>query len=199
MNIRKHVLRMVRISAICLLPIRLWAQSVPTSTQKLKLSAFIAATQTPTVLDNGENLDITSGMDLTLHIFHRLEVAGELRGSYPMQGNSVSSQQSYMSGPKIEYPVRNIRPYFDCFIGRGRITYLDDGYVFRAVRYIRSDSLIFSPGIGLDLYLNHRTAIKIDFQYQSWNTPAVASGRITPGTVTVGTVYRFDFNSRHPE
>jgi hypothetical protein len=186
-------------TAIFLLPLGSSAQSLPTATQTLKLSTFIATTRTSTGLDYGETLAITSGMDLTLLAYGRLDVAGELRGSYPVRRESVISQASYVVGPKLQYPIRNIRPYIDFFVGRGRITYLDGGYIFGDFKYIRSDSLVLSPGVGMDFHLNHRTALKVDFQYQSWEAPVVINGRITPWAQTVGATYNFDFNSRHPE
>jgi len=39
--------------------------------------------------------------------------------------------------------------------------------------------------------------LKADVQYQHWDTPVVASGVIHPVAVTLGVVYRFDFNPRH--
>jgi hypothetical protein len=185
--------------AIFILPVGSLAQSLPTATQALQLSTFIAAARTSTDLESGENLGITSGMDLMLLTLRRLDIAGELRGTYPVQRGSVSGQESFVSGPKIEYHIHNVRPYVDFMVGRGRITYLGGGYIFRNVKYIRSDSLVLSPGIGLDFYLSHRVALKVDFQYQSWDTPAAVSGRITPGVVLVGAAYHFDFNARHPD
>jgi hypothetical protein len=199
MSNRRYMLGRVMTAAIFILPLGSLAQSLPTATQALQLSTFIAATRTSTDLESGENLDITSGMDLMLLALRRLDIAGELRGSYPVQRGSADSQESFVSGPKIEYPLHNIRPYVDFMVGRGRITYLSGGYIFRNIKYIRSDSLVLSPGIGLDFYLSHRVALKVDFQYQSWNTPAAVSGRIAPGAAMVGATYHFDFNARHPE
>jgi hypothetical protein len=199
MSDTRSILKRATITAISLLPLSSLAQSLPTATQKLQLSTFLAATRTSTDFQSGENLDVTSGTDLTLLALRQIDAAVEVRGSFPVQRGSVSSQKSFLLGPKIEYPMRKFRPYIDFLVGRGRITYLNGGYIFGDVKYIRSDSLVLSPGMGLDLYLTHRTALKVDFQYQSWETPAVGSGRITPGSATVGATYNFDFNSRHLE
>lgn len=199
MSYGRHISKRVAIATIFLSPLGILAQSLPTATQTLQVSTFVAVTRTFTDLDSGENIDITSGIDFRLLAPRRLNIVGELRGSYPVQRGSVSSQESYVSGPKIEYPIRNIRPYVDFLVGRGRMTYLDGGYIFGNVKYIRSDSLVLSPGIGSDFYLSHRTALKVDFQYQSWNVPAVISGRIRPRTAAVGVTYNLDFNSRHSE
>jgi hypothetical protein len=199
MSNRRHMLRRIWTVVIFILPVVSLAQSLPTATQALQLSTFVAATRTSTDLESGENLDITSGMDLMLLPLRKLDIAGELRGSYPVQRGSTSSQESFVSGPKIEYPIYHLRPYVDFMIGRGRITYLSGGYILSNVKYVRSNSLVLSPGIGLDLCLSHRVALKVDFQYQSWETPAAISGRIAPGAATVGATYHFDFNARHPK
>jgi hypothetical protein len=172
---------------------------MPTATQDLKLSAFVLATHTITNLHGDQNSDIVSGVDLTIPAFHSVDAGAELRGSYPIHGGSLSSQESFVLGPKIDYSIKSVRLYVDLLAGRGRINYLDGGYVFGALKYIRSDSPVFSTGVGCDLRFTHRSAIKVDFQFQAWDTPAVASGRITPGSVSIGGVYNFDFNRNHPE
>jgi hypothetical protein len=199
MSNRRHVFRRIWAVITFILPVGSLAQSLPTATQALQFSTFVAATRISTDLESGENFDITSGMDLMLLSLRRLDIAGELRGSYPLQRGTTSSQESFVSGPKVEYRIHHLRPYADFMVGRGRITYLSGGYIFRNVKYIRSNSLVLSPGIGLDLCLSHRVALKVDFQYQSWDTPAAVSGRIAPGAAMVGATYRFDFNARHPE
>jgi hypothetical protein len=187
------------LTAILLAPLHLMGQGVPTATQELQLSAFFLATQTVTNLQGGQNSGIISGVDLTVPAVHSVGTGVELRGSYPIYNNSVSNQKSFVVGPKIEYQAGSLRLYADILIGRGRISYLGGGYIFGALKYIRSDSPVFSPGIGCDFRVTHRAALKVDVQYQSWNTPTVASGRIRSESVSVGGVYNFDFNRRHPK
>lgn len=181
------------------LPFGSLAQSVPTATQRLQLSTFLVATETSAGFQGAKNFDITSGTDLTVLTLRYFNTGVELRGSYPIQSGSVISQKSFLVGPKIDYPNGRFRPYVDLLVGRGRISYLDGGYISGTVKYIRSDSAVLSPGIGCDLYFTHRVAMKVDIQYQSWESPASSSGRITPGVVSVGGTYNFDFNSRHLE
>jgi hypothetical protein len=195
----RFIIRRVTISAIICLPFDSLAQSVPTATQRLQLSTFLVATETSAGLQSAKNLDITPGSDLTLLRLRYFNTGVELRGSYPIQRGSVISQKSFLIGSKIDYPNGRFRPYVDLLVGRGRISYLDGGYISGAVKYIRSDSAVLSPGIGCDLYFTHRVAMKVDIQYQSWESPASSSGRITPGVVSVGGTYNFDFNSRHLE
>jgi hypothetical protein len=173
------------------------AQSSPTATQQLQLSTFAGATGTFTNLAGGKNLDVTAGADITYLALRRLRPAAEIRGTYPIDEGTISSQKNFLLGPKVEYPLGRFHPYADFLIGRGGIDYLHGGYIFGDTRYLYSNTLVLSPGVGLDYNLTHHLAAKVDFQYQHWNTPAVASGSINPMAITLGAVYIFDFNPRH--
>jgi hypothetical protein len=173
------------------------AQSTPTATQRLQLSTFLASSRVTTKLINGKNLDVTSGADLIFPTTHQIRPAIEVRGSYPFDSGKVDSQKAYFVGIRLEYPVGRLRPYIDVLIGRGRIEYLNDGYIFGKLRYITSTSVVSSSGVGLDYGLTHQIAAKVDFQYQRWSTPAISSGTISPIILSFGGVYTFDFNTRH--
>jgi hypothetical protein len=174
-----------------------FAQSAPTATQQLQLSAFVGGTGTFTNLSGGKNLDITAGADLTVLSFRLFRPAFEIRGTYPIDEGTISSQKSFVLGPKIEYPLGRLHPYADFLVGRGEINYLRGGYVFGDSRYLSSNTLVLSPGVGLDYNLTHQLAVKADLQFQHWDTPAVASGSINPRAITLGATYTFDFNPRH--
>jgi hypothetical protein len=174
------------------------AQGIPTATQPLRLSAFLAGTGTYTNLAGGKNLDITAGADLTFMNFRQFSPAVEVRGSYPIDGGHISSQKSVLVGPKVEYPIGRLHPYADFLVGRGQIDYLNGGFVIGYLDYLSSNTFVYSPGVGLDYDLSHYFAVKADVQFQHWNTPVTPSGSIHPTALTLGLVYNFDFNSRRP-
>jgi opacity protein-like surface antigen len=173
------------------------AQAAPAGSQKLQLSAFVAATGTFTGLEGGKNLGITAGADLTFLGFRRFRPAFEARGTYPIDKGQISSQKYFLLGPKVEYPLGKFHPYADFLIGRGQIDYHAPGFVFGDVLYINSNTMVYSPGVGLDYNLTHNWAIKGDVQFQHWDTPVTASGTIHPTALTFGVVYNFDFNRGH--
>jgi opacity protein-like surface antigen len=173
------------------------AQAAPAGSQKLQVSAFVAATGTFTNLEGGKNLGITAGADLTFLSFRRFRPAFEARGTYPIDKGHISSQKSFLLGPKVEYPLGKLHPYADFLIGRGQIDYNAPGFVFGDTLFISSNTLVYSPGLGLDYNLTHNLAIKADVQFQHWNTPVTASGSIHPTALTSGVVYNFDFNRGH--
>ncbi len=173
------------------------AQAAPAGSQKLQLSAFVAATGTFTGLQGGKNLGITAGADLTYLHFRRFRPSFEARGTYPIDKGHISSQKNFLLGPKVEYPLGKLHPYADFLIGRGQIDYHAPGFIFGNTIYINSNTLVYSPGVGLDYNLTHNLAIKADVQFQHWDTPVTASGTIHPTALTLGVVYNFDFNRGH--
>ena len=173
------------------------AQVASTASQQLGLSAFAGGTGTFTGLEGGKNLDITAGADLTFLGFRLLRPSFEVRGSYPIDKGTISSQKSFLLGPKVEHRFGRLHPYVDFLIGRGEIDYGFGGFGVGNVLYISSTSTIYSPGGGVDYNFIHQIDLKADVQYQHWDTPVVASGVIHPVAVTLGAVYRFDFNPRH--
>ncbi len=173
------------------------AQAAPAGSQKLQLSAFVAATGTFTGLEGGKNLGITAGADLTFLGFRRFRPAFEARGTYPIDKGQISSQKYFLLGPKVEYPLGKLHPYADFLIGRGQIDYHAPGFVFGDTLFINSNTAVYSPGVGLDYNLTHNLAIKGDVQFQHWDTPVTASGTIHPTALTFGVVYNFDFNRGH--
>jgi opacity protein-like surface antigen len=191
------LLRLALLSTLSLVSSRALAQSAPAATQQLQLSAFVAGTGTLTDLSGGKNLGITAGLDITVLHFRAFRPAAEIRGTYPVDGGNISSQKNFLVGPKMEYPIGRLHPYADFLIGRGGIDYLRGGYIFGNIKYLSSNTLVYSPGVGLDYNLTHNLAVKVDFQYQHWDTPAVQSGSISPKAFTLGGVYVFDFNPRH--
>ena len=206
MKLTRSLFRLVRLASVCaltqgaLVPVAT-AQSAPTATQQFQISAFVAGTGTYTNLEGGKNLDITAGADLTLLSFRLIKPAFEIRGSYPIDSGHISSQKSFLLGPKVEYPIGRLHPYADFFIGRGAIGYLNGGlpaYLYgQYVDVLSSNTFIYSPGAGLDYRLTHHLAAKADVQFEHWNTPVTPGGSIHPIALTLGGVYVFDFNSGH--
>ena len=173
------------------------AQSMPTATQQLYLSAFVGGTGTFTDLEGGKNLAITAGADLTFPSFHLFRPAFEIRGSYPVDSGHISSQKSFLLGPRVEYPLGRLHPYADFLVGRGQIDYLNGGFPLNCCSAVLiSNTFVYSPGVGLDYDLTRHLALKADVQFEHWNTP-VPPGAIHPTALTLGVVYLFDFNHGH--
>jgi opacity protein-like surface antigen len=176
------------------------AQSAPAATQQLQFSAFLGGTGTFTDFYGGKNLALTAGVDLTDLHFSLFRPAVEIRGTIPVFDGQISSQKSFLIGPKVEFPLGRFHPYADFLIGRGQINYYSHNRfpIDNAdLTFINSNSTVYSPGVGVDYHVTHNLAVKADLQFQRWAAPPVPSGTIHPVAVTLGGVYTFDFNPHH--
>ncbi len=173
------------------------AQAAPTASQMFRLSAFGGMTGTFTDVLNGHNLGITAGADLTLRRHFGVTPSVEFRGAIPFVSGTIAGERWLAGGVKLERQFGPFHPYGDILVGRGAIYYQNGGLVEEPFRYISTTSMVYSPGVGVDLDVNHHLAMKADFQYQFWSTYPPLPGTLTPLVLTGGVVYRFDFNHRY--
>jgi len=172
------------------------AQAFPTATQPLQFSAFGTATGTYTGLSGGKNLGITAGVDLGFMPFHRFYPTVEARGTYPVDDGKIDAQENILVGIKMARFYGRYHPYADFLYGRGKITYQNGGYPNPAgtLLYLDSVSNVFSYGGGLDLDITDQVSLKVDAQFQQYASPVTTSGHLFSKPLSVGLVYRFDFN-----
>lgn len=176
------------------------AQAAPAYIQPLALSAFGGINGTYTGLSGGKNLGITAGVDLRFYNLRDYMFSAEVRGTYPVDAGTIDSQKDALGGLKVERTFfDSVHPYADFLFGRGLIDYQGPGYLnpSQTLIYTSSPSNVFSPGAGVDLDLYGPLAIKLDAQFQHWDTPVTTSGSIYAKALTLGVVYRFNFN-HHP-
>ncbi len=174
------------------------AQTPPAAAvQPLALSTFGGLTGTYTGLSGGKNLGLTAGVDLRVYTLRHYLFSGEVRGTYPIDGGAIDSEKNFLAGAKVDRIFHQvIDPYADILVGRGVIDYLNGGYVNAAdtLIYTRSPSTVISPGAGVDIALTGHFWLKLDGQFQHWDTPVTASGSLYSTALTAAAVYRFDFN-----
>jgi len=175
------------------------AQSLYTATQPMSLSAWGGATGTMVNLPvGGRNFGISAGVNLRIWEFRGFQPSVEIRGTYPISSGIVASEENGLVGAKIERPFGRYHPYGDFFYGRGAINYQGRGYISPDgfFLYQRTFSNVLSPGLGVDIDLTHHYAFKADAQLWHQTVPVTTSGTLNSLAVTVGAIYRFDFN--HP-
>jgi hypothetical protein len=169
----------------------------PTAIQRMQLSAFGGVSGVYTGLKGGKNLSVTAGVDLALPPVYHVRPTVEVRGTYPMDGGVIDSQESIMGGLRVDFLLgHRIHPYGDFFFGRGETHYGPDT-TFNGFEYVLTTNYVYSPGAGFDYDLGSHFGVKVDGQYQRWGMSPTPSGTIYSKVGTVGLVYRFDFNGRH--
>ena len=172
------------------------AQATPAARQNISLSAFGAATGSYTGLESSRNLGFTAGFDVGFKPFYRFYPSAEIRGTYPIDNGGVAGEKNFLVGLKLERFYGQFHPYGDILYGRNKIEYQDGGYpnADGTLLYVESVASVISFGGGVDIDLTPHFAAKVDAQFQRYETPVTASGDIYAKAVTVGVVYRIDFN-----
>jgi len=178
-----------------------FAQAVPTAIQQQRLSVFGAVTGTDTDLASSYNGGVTVGADLRLGGFRSFYPSLEVRGMYPFAKGDVVGETNVLAGARVERVYGPFHPYANFLFGRGRLDYVDGGLYDPTFTYIyfHSTSNVISPGAGVDWDLGNKFAAKVDVQLQRYSTPVTVSGSLWSVPLSVGLVYKFDFNSRHPK
>jgi hypothetical protein len=146
----------------------------------------------------GRNFGISAGVDLRVWQYHGFLPSVEIRGTYPFAKGTVASEENGLIGIKIERRYGRYHPYGDFLFGRDTIDYQGRGYISPdgLTLYQQTNSNVLSPGGGVDIDLTHHYAFKADVQLWHQKVPVTASGTLNSLAVTVGAIYRFDFN--HP-
>jgi len=176
------------------------AQALYTATQTMSLSAWGGATGTFVNLPvGGRNIGISAGVDLRIWQYHGILPSVEIRGTYPFHKGGIASEENALVGIKLERQFGSrYHVYGDFLFGRGEINYQGRGYISPNgfFLYQQTYSNVLSPGVGVDIDLTHHYAFKADAQVWHQSVPVTASGTLNSLALTVGAVYRFDFN--HP-
>jgi hypothetical protein len=178
------------------------AQAVPTATQAVRLSVFAAGSERATGIAGAKNTDVTAGFDIAFLPVHGLTPALELRGSIPVAKGEVASEEEFLAGlrlgKRLGHGAGRAEVYGNALAGRGQIDYYGAGLQVpgQNVFYTESHTTVFSPGAGVELDLTGHFALRLDAQFEHYQTPVTTSGHAWAEVATAGVVYRFDFNGR---
>ena len=173
------------------------AQSAPTATRTLRLSAFAGVNGTFTGLSGGKNAGLTAGADLSIRPYFSLEPSIEVRGTYPVHDGTIDAQKNILGGLRVAKRFGPFHPYGDILFGRGEIDYQNNGYSDPSglLRYYKTVSGVLAPGAGVDLDVSPHFSLKADASFPRYTTPVTTSGNVTATSLTGGLVYHFNFGS----
>ena len=147
----------------------------------------------------GRNIGISAGVDLRIWQYHGILPSVEVRGTYPVYNGNAAGEENGMVGLKIERQFGSrFHPYGDFLFGRGEVKYHAPGYLSPDgfFLYQQTYSNVLAGGGGVDVDLTHHFAAKLDAQLWNQKVPVTTSGSLNSLALTVGAIYRFDFN--HP-
>ncbi len=192
----RSILSAVAFASAACVP-QLHAQSAPTATRTLRISAFAGANGTFTGLSGGRNAGVTAGADLSIRPYFSLEPSLEVRGTYPVHDGTIDAQKNILGGLKVAKRFGPFHPYGDILFGRGEIDYQNGGYsdLSGLFRYIKTVSGVIAPGAGIDLDVSPHFSLKADASFPRYATPVTSSGHLFGTSVTGGLVYHFNIGS----
>ncbi|MEO6923885.1 MAG: hypothetical protein ABI142_08670 [Bryocella sp.] len=176
------------------------SQGRSTDFRQIQLYAFGGATGTYTGLSGGRNLGVTAGVDIGLGQYFGVLPLLEVRGTYPVHSGTIVGEKNFLGGLRVEKIYGRYHPYVDVLFGRGQLVYQGGGYPDPTLStlWLRTNSNVFSPGVGVDIDVTRSFAFRADAQYQHYQTPVTVSGSLYSTAITAGVVYRFGYRGSRP-
>ena len=175
-----------------------WAQDIPTETQMARLQVFASGAFVYTRYAAGQNLSLYAGGDFVFRPLFTWQPGVELRATFPIDPRNVDGQRSFLIGPRMEYAHVKYHPYVDFLIGTGTATFK---YAYTdpttQIVYPSESSLVYGIGGGLDYTVTRKLALRLDVQEQFWKITAGYVTSFSPIALSVGGVYRFNFNNEN--
>jgi hypothetical protein len=187
------VLYRISLSFFSLLAIysgRLHSQASPTASRNTEISVFgTYSLASPDNRNAGKNSGFTFGGDYT-HLLPR-NFALSLEPRVKITPGQTVSESTFSAAIRFEYRIRNFAPYVDCNFGYGVLT-----LTHPTDPYSKDNSIVTSPGFGLDYKLTPQWSARFDYQFEHWNL--AANDTFDPRAASFGVVYRFPFRPYIP-
>jgi hypothetical protein len=176
-------------------PTYLHAQSVPTESKGMELSAFAGFVAARPDYYTANNTGVAAGAAFTRFFEHLpVDPSLELRGTYA--SGSAVTERTVSAGLRISKRFHRYHPYIDFLVGEGSIVYATDPAPFEH----EDRGLEYSFGGGLDIDLVHNFQARVDIQQQSWNLgengtlkPQGGDYTLSPTTLLIGINYVIPF------
>ncbi|WP_160115271.1 outer membrane beta-barrel protein [Bryocella elongata] len=161
------------------------AQATATASKKLDISAFAGYSYLKPDYGPAHDNGFTFGANIT-RAFH-FPVKPSLEARVSLNHGSTVNEKTYLFGVRGQTNYGRFHPYADFLIGVGDIHY---NFVVNAANptaYLNDNSLVKSPGGGVDIDLIRNFRVKADYQYQFWYLGTNDS--LNPSAITLGISY----------
>ena len=167
-------------------------QALPTAARKAEFSAF--ATYSRVTTDYGyPNNGATVGLQYLRFVRWYVTPSIEFRVKATFDGRTVD-EHTWGGGVRFERRILDFRPYGNFFISSGTIHYnFSSPYNPHPVGkpYTSDNSIVYSPGFGIDYNLSKYWGARFDYQFEFWNLGN--NQTLTPQAMSFGILYRIQF------
>lgn len=178
------------LSLLATCPGRLYSQASPTASKNTEYSVFgTYSLASPDNRNAGKNSGFTFGADYT-HLFPR-NFALSVEPRVKIVPGEIVSEHTYGAAIRFEYRIHSFAPYVDCNFSYGVIT-----LTHPTDHYRTDNSIVTSPGFGLDYRLTPQWSARFDYQFEHWNL--ADNTAFDPRAASFGVVYRFPFRPYKP-
>ncbi len=159
------------------------AQAVVAADRGAAISPFVQTTLVAPDWGQPNNLGFTAGVDYTR--FTPTLIQPSLEGRMTIAHGTQVSENSYLTGFKLETAFHSIHPYATLLAGMGYITFVNQP------GYPKDSSFVYSIGGGAEFHVLPSWKVRADFTEQHWNLdPQI----LNPKTMAVGIAYEIPFH-----
>jgi hypothetical protein len=169
------------------------AQALPAAARTGELSAFATYSRVTTDYGYPNKGGTTFGLLYVREVRWFLTPSIEFRVKATFDGRTVD-EHTWGGGIRFERRIRDFRPYGNFFISSGTIHYnFSNPYNPHptATPYTWDNSIVYSPGFGVDYNLSRYWGARFDYQFEFWNLGN--SQTLTPQAMSFGILYRIQF------
>jgi opacity protein-like surface antigen len=158
----------------------LHAQATPTASRNFSASAFTGVSIVKTDRQATTNPGFSFGGDLGYFLPHGFIPSIEARMKI---APGTWGMNTYGGGVRLQHRLYRAQLYANFLWSYGTISEPYNGGT------VHDNSIVYSPGGGVDIPINEAVAARFDYQYEYWHTGAGVS--FNPQAFTFGVVYRF--------
>jgi opacity protein-like surface antigen len=169
------------------------AQAVNTASKTMDISIFGGYDYLKPDYGPSHNNGVTVGANFTRYF--RFPIKPSLETRFSFNNGSTVNENTYLAGVRGQMEFGRFHPYADFLLGDGTIHYNFVVNLGNPTAYRNDNSLVKSPGVGIDVDLLRNFQVKADYQYQFWYLGKNDS--LSPSAITVGVAYRIPFKPRY--
>jgi len=176
-------------------PQNLKAQATPAAARKGEISVFGGYAKVWPDYGPFTNHGATFGVDYIHYTHWFVNPSVEFRVKVTSGGGTVD-ENTWGGGARFEREIKYFHPYADFLISKGTIHYNFQNPTNphpTGTPYTSDNSIVYSPGLGVDFDVTYHLAARVDYQWEFWNLGN--NQTLTPKALTIGVLFRIPFHA----